>query len=77
MTLRATVRHSRHADYLRPGGPWDIESLDAVLSSAPGRAAERLVDGEIRLRSDVFEKRVSALAGGLRRLGVERGAVVA
>jgi acyl-CoA synthetase (AMP-forming)/AMP-acid ligase II len=77
VTLRATVRHSRHADYLRPGGPWDIESLDAVLSSAPGRAAERLVDGEIRLRSDVFEKSVSALAGGLRRLGVERGSVVA
>ena len=77
MTLRATFRHSRQAEYLRPGGPWDIASLDAVLSAAPGRAVERLVDGEVRLRADVFESHVSALAGGLRRLGVKQGEAVA
>src|SRR5207237_9639156 len=58
-------------------GPWDIASLDAVLSTAPGRAVDRLVDGDLRLRAGALESDVSALAGGLRRLGVQRGDAVA
>jgi len=77
VSLRATFRHSRQADYLRPNGPWDTGTLDAVLSSAPGRTADRLVDGDVRLRPDALESKVSALAGGLRRLGVKRGDLVA
>lgn len=77
MVLRPTYRHSRQANYLRAGGPWDVGTLDAVLSSAHGGMTDRVVDNAVRLRADDLEHRVSALAGGLRRLGVERGAAVA
>jgi cyclohexanecarboxylate-CoA ligase len=61
VSLRATYRHPRAADYRRPGGAWDVPTLDALLSrSAPAPA----------------EDDVAAVAGGLRELGVRKGHVV-
>jgi cyclohexanecarboxylate-CoA ligase len=53
VTIRPTYLHPRRASYRRPGGPWDVPALPAVVGDAP------------------------ALAGGLRRLGIRRGDVVA
>ena len=62
MTLKPTLRPTRAAHYLRPGGPWNTPSLDAVLAeTTPGTEAER----------------VASIAGGLRTRGVKRGDAVA
>jgi cyclohexanecarboxylate-CoA ligase len=62
LALKATLRPSRAAHYLRPGGPWDVPTLDAVLvERTPGAVAER----------------VASVAGGLRARGVRRGDAVA
>ena len=62
MTLKPTLRPTRAAHYLHPGGPWDTASLDAVLAeNTPGPEAER----------------VASMAGGLRARGVKRGDAVA
>jgi acyl-CoA synthetase (AMP-forming)/AMP-acid ligase II len=80
MTLRPTYRHPRARDYLAPGGPWDIPSLDALVTdAAAGSSGELLVDesaGE-RLDGAGLEARVAALAGGLQAAGVRRRDVVA
>jgi cyclohexanecarboxylate-CoA ligase len=65
--LRATYRHPRAADYRRPGGAWDVPTLDALLSRAAASAAT----------SAATEVDVAAVAGGLRELGVRKGDVVA
>jgi cyclohexanecarboxylate-CoA ligase len=59
--LRATYRHPRAADYRKPGGAWDVPTLDALLSRAAPSPAE---------------DDVAAVAGGLRELGVRRHDVV-
>ncbi|MBV9412336.1 MAG: AMP-binding protein [Acidimicrobiia bacterium] len=62
MALKATLRPTRAAHYLKPGGAWDGPSLDAVLAAkTPGAIAEQ----------------VASLAGGLRARGVRRGDAVA
>ena len=41
--LKATFRPTRASQYLRPGGPWDVPSLDAVLAArTPGVLAEQI-----------------------------------
>ncbi len=80
MTLHPTYAHPRARDYRRPGGPWDVPSLDALLSAAvAGATNDVLVDGPAGARLDgtAVEARVAALAGGLREAGVRRGHVVA
>jgi cyclohexanecarboxylate-CoA ligase len=61
--VRATYEHPLAAEYARAGGPWDIPSLDALLSEHGGSPTP--VDAE-----------VAQLAGWLRVRGVEPGAVV-
>ena len=62
MALKATLRPTRAAHYLEPGGAWDVPSLDAVLAEkTPGPVAER----------------IASVAGGLRARGVRRGDPVA
>src|SRR4051812_37057575 len=56
------MRPTRAAHYLRPGGPWDGLSLDALLTSR--------TSGEVELE-------VERVAGGLRSEGVKRGDAVA
>jgi cyclohexanecarboxylate-CoA ligase len=63
--LRETFRPARGAEYVRAGGPWDLPSLDALLTNA-ARASDAAT-----------LERVAVLAGGLRGAGVERGDVVA
>ena len=76
MRLRPTFTATRARDYRRPGGPWDVSPLDAVLS--PRSAAPvRLVDESVRLTGPELEALVGALAGGLRAAGVRRSDVVA
>jgi cyclohexanecarboxylate-CoA ligase len=62
LALKATLRPTRAAHYLQPGGAWDVPSLDAVLAArTPGADAEQ----------------IASLAGGLRARGVKRGDAVA
>jgi acyl-CoA synthetase (AMP-forming)/AMP-acid ligase II len=80
VTLRPTYRHPRARDYLAPGGPWDIPSLDAIVTDAASREGGELVVDDsagVRLDGPALEARVAALAGGLRAAGVRRRDVVA
>jgi cyclohexanecarboxylate-CoA ligase len=74
--LRVTHRHSRATAYRRPGGPWDVPSLEALLLDAQQRP-EAVVDGAIRLSSHDVALLAARLAGGLRGAGVRRRDVVA
>ncbi len=71
--LRATWVPRMARRYRRPGGPWDVPTLDARLSAHGGE----VVDGDTRLSADQAEALVAAVAGGLRARGVRRGEVVA
>jgi len=78
--LRATYRHPRARAYRAPGGPWDLPSLDALLSAAAHGARRALVVDDsagVRLDGRALEDAVARVAGGLRAQGVRRGDVVA
>ena len=80
MPLRPTYTHSRAREYRAAGGPWDVPSLDALVTEAAARAEGDLVVDDsagVRLDGAGLEARVAALAGGLRATGVRRGDVVA
>ncbi|HEX6311302.1 MAG TPA: AMP-binding protein, partial [Acidimicrobiia bacterium] len=80
MTLRPTYAHPRAREYRAAGGPWDVASLDTLVTEATARAGgDLLVDDSagVRLDGAAVEKRVAALAGGLRAAGVRRRDVVA
>ena len=76
MPLKPTLRHAGAGRYLRPGGPWDVPSLDALLSAAGG-AGDKIVDGSTRLTAAGLESQVAAMAGALRARSVRRGDAVA
>ncbi|GMU79392.1 MAG: long-chain-fatty-acid--CoA ligase [Acidimicrobiia bacterium] len=79
MTLRPTYRHPRAREYAVPGGPWDLPSLDTVLTEAARSSRGDLVVDEstgARLDGRALEAMVARVAGGLRALGVRRGHVV-
>ena len=73
--MRQTLVPARAAEYRRPGGPWDVPALDAVLARSTPAAV--LVEGTMRLSGRELEQRVAELAGGLRAAGVKRRHVVA
>lgn len=75
--LRPTLEHARRRHYRRPGGPWDIGTLDAVLSGPAAARRHRVVDGALRPGGDALAAAVDAAAGRLRRAGVRRGDAVA
>ncbi len=77
--LRPTYQHPEARAYRAPGGPWDIPSLDVVLTRAAAGATGPLVldDRGGALDSAALEDAVARLAGGLRDAGVRRGDVVA
>ena len=78
--LRATYRHPESKEYLAEGGPWDLPSLDSLMTDALARAEGPLLlddtSGEV-IDSEGLEARVAALAGGLQAAGVKHGDVVA
>ncbi len=59
--------------YRRPGGPWDVPTLDALISAHGGE----VVDGETRLSANQADALVAIVAGGLRERGVASGDAVA
>ena len=59
--IEPTFVSPRSAEYRRPGGPWDLPSLDALVTRV---AAPALAD------------RVAHVAGGLRAAGIGAGAAV-
>jgi acyl-CoA synthetase (AMP-forming)/AMP-acid ligase II len=63
---------SQARTYRRPGGPWDVPVLDALISAHGGE----IVDGRTRLTALEVEALVAAVAGGLRARGVARGEAV-
>ncbi|HWD53200.1 MAG TPA: AMP-binding protein [Acidimicrobiales bacterium] len=76
MRLRPTYRQADAARYRAPGGAWDIPTLDRVLSSPRAGDAPAIVDGDVELDAATLDRLVSALAGGLRDVGIRRGDVV-
>lgn len=74
--LKPTLKHTRERQYRRAGGPWDVPSLDVLLTDA-GPHPEVLVDGGVRLGTAEVNERVARLAGGLVQAGVSRGDAVA
>jgi len=78
--LRATYRHPEARAYRSRGGPWDLPSLDAIVTAAAaGSLGPLLVDdsSDASLDGAALEAEVAALAGGLRAAGVRRRDVVA
>src|ERR1700761_4427463 len=76
--LRATWVPRRARHYRRPGGPWQVPTLDALFSGGRGGAGGgEVVDGSTRLSAPQVEALVASVAGGLRARGVRRGESVA
>ena len=71
--LRPTWVPNLARRYRRPGGPWDVPTLDALLSTHGGE----VVDGDTRLTAVQADALVASVAGGLRARGVGRGDAVA
>ncbi len=71
--LRPTWVPSQARTYRRPGGPWDVPTLDTLISARGGE----VVDGATRLSAHQANELVAAVAGGLRERGVTRGDAVA
>jgi cyclohexanecarboxylate-CoA ligase len=59
--------------YRRPGGPWDVPTLDALISAHGGE----VVDGDTRLSASQADALVATVAGGLTERGVSAGEAVA
>ena len=77
MKLRPTFRQSGGSRYLRPGGAWDVPTLDGLARPAARADVTMLADSERRLGAPALDAAVSGLAGGLRAAGVRRGDAVA
>ena len=66
--LRPTWVPRLARSYRRPGGPWDVPTLDALISAHGGE----VVDGDTRLSAAQADALVASVAGGLRERGVRR-----
>ncbi len=76
MRLRTTYRQPDAARFRRPGGAWDVPTLDALLSSPRSPDAPAVIDGDVRLDSAGLERLVGSVAGGMRARGVRHGDIV-
>jgi cyclohexanecarboxylate-CoA ligase len=74
--LRPTYRQADAARYRSPGGAWDVPTLDRLLSSPRRADGAAVVDGDVVLDAAGLDRVVTALAGGLRSVGIRRGDVV-
>ncbi|MGO8873074.1 MAG: AMP-binding protein [Acidimicrobiales bacterium] len=75
--LRATYRQAGAASYGRPGGDWEVPTLDRLLAGPRDPGALAVVDGDVRIDARTLDRLASSVAGGLRELGVRRRDVVA
>jgi cyclohexanecarboxylate-CoA ligase len=71
--LRSTWVPRQARTYRRAGGPWDVPTLDTLISARGGE----IVDGDTRLSAAQAEALVATVAGGLRERGATKGAAVA
>jgi cyclohexanecarboxylate-CoA ligase len=71
--LRPTWVPSQARRYRKAGGPWDVPTLDTLITARAGE----VVDGTCRLTPAAMESLVAAVAGGLRERGVRHGHAVA
>ncbi len=77
MGFTATHRQAASRQYLLPGGPWDVSTLDALARSRPvRRGVPAVADDRRRLDAAALEDLVARVAGGLRALGIRRRASV-
>jgi cyclohexanecarboxylate-CoA ligase len=76
MRLRPTYRPPAATRYRQPGGPWDVPTIDALITARPVGGGAALVDGPHRFDATQLESMVAGLAGSLRALGIRRGDVV-
>jgi acyl-CoA synthetase (AMP-forming)/AMP-acid ligase II len=74
--LRASYHQPGAARYREPGGAWDGPLLDQLLSPSLPDRRPAVVDGDVRLDAGELERRIAAVAGGLRARGVRRGSIV-
>ncbi|HMD45762.1 MAG TPA: AMP-binding protein [Acidimicrobiales bacterium] len=72
-SLRPTWVPAHTRRYRRPGGPWQVPTLDALLSANGGE----VVSGGRRYSPVALEALVARVAGGLAARGVRRGQRVA
>jgi cyclohexanecarboxylate-CoA ligase len=63
---------SRAKSYRRQGGPWDVPTLETLISAHGGE----VVDGETRISAAEANDLVAVVAGGLLERGVRRGEAV-
>ncbi len=77
MRLRTTFHQAGATAHRGAGGAWDVPGLDRLL--APGRppGAPAVIDGDVVLDHATLDRMASAVAGGLRALGVRHRDVVA
>ncbi len=76
MRPRATYHQPGAARYRQPGGAWDGQLLDELLSPSLPAARSAVVDAEVHLDAGELERRIAAAAGGLVARGVRRGSIV-
>jgi cyclohexanecarboxylate-CoA ligase len=70
--VAATFENPLSERYSRPGGPWDVPTLDTLTDEDGGT----VVDGGVVLDGAEIHAAARGLAGGLRARGVRRGDVV-
>jgi len=77
MRLATTYRQPGAPRFARPGGAWDVPTLDRLLASPRRSGATAVIDGDVTIDAGALDAAAATAAGGLRSLGVRRGDVVA
>lgn len=83
MTVRPTYEPTRGREYRRPGGWWDVPTLDRLLLDGEVTAHARVIDDgdgsgpHVVIHPAGLAQMVARAAGGLRARGVRRGDPVA
>ena len=77
MNLRTSFHQAGASAYRSPGGAWDLPGLDQLLASPRLGTSPAVIDGEMVLDAATLDALASAVAGGLRAMGVRRRDVVA
>ena len=77
LKLRTTFHQADAPAYRGPGRAWDLPTLDRLLASPPPGTSPAVIDGDVALDRATLDALASAVAGGLRAMGVRHRDVVA
>ncbi len=77
MRVRTSFHQAEAPAHRSAGGAWDVPGLDRLLSTPRPGAGTAVVDGDVVLDHAALDRMASAVAGGLRALGVRHRDVVA